>query len=104
MSRTVPSTLVTALRQMGYRHMGKGVWGKPVGYHLLTVHTKAKAAVFTNHFKGAKDQPLVWNRHGLDPEDYLSSLKFAERGTRLNMAQPSEYQFVTPDEQFADIL
>jgi hypothetical protein len=99
--------LKQALRKMGYRHMGKGVWGKPVAYHLLTVQVEKEKVRFTNYFKGVQDKVLVWESKVLDAEDYEASLKLGEYATRTDVGQPyhsSSFGFLTREEMFADML
>ncbi len=101
----IPAELKLALRQMGYRHMVKDVWGKPVGYHLLTVHVaKNGEVVLTNSFKGENGKIHVWNTYVLVDEHYLASLKWAERESPAKMYHASTFEFLTPEELYADLL
>lgn len=99
--------LTTALRRMGYRHMGKGVWAKPVAYHLFTVRLVKDVPTFTNYFLGAKKKILVYDNHVISDKDggYEDSLKFAEYSTRTNVGSlgfNSDFGFLTKEDAIAD--
>lgn len=72
---------IFALTRMGYRILGKDVWAKPVGFHLLAV----KDYKLKNYFIGANKKMLVWDSHDIDSTDPLNSIKSAEYSTRLNV-------------------
>lgn len=96
--------LKQALRSMGYRPLATGVWAKPIAYHLLVVKMHKGQAELENHFVGAGGQKLLWDRHTLSAENYTESIKLAEYATRTDIYQQSDYQFILPEERFADIL
>lgn len=98
-----------ALRGMGYRPMGRGVWGKPVAYHLLAVREGKEGLVLVNCFTGADPQKiLTWDCHPLDITRLEESLRSSEYATRLNVGQPSQttlsFAFLMPEERYADLL
>lgn len=102
-----PKELTKALRLMGYRHMGNGIWGKPVGYHLLTVRMSDDEAHFSNHFKGVPGKVLLWSSHKLEVynKDYLDAIKVAEFSTRIDVGlRPSSFEFLSREEQLSDLL
>ncbi len=103
----MPNKFKRALTRMGYRHMGNEVWGKPVAFHLLIVFLDAGTLTMFNHFKGANNQVLLWDRHELDVDNLESSIKFAEYGTRVDVGQPSsggDFSFITQKEMIESFL
>lgn len=99
-----------AMKRLGYRHMGKGAWGKPVAYHLFLIKMKGKVAEFTNYFRGANDKIYVFNSHTIEDTDnsggYEHSIKFAEYDTRTDVGGTgrSDFGFITPEDVFSDLI
>ena len=102
--------LQTAAQKMGYRHMGRGVWAKPVAHHLLTVHEVGGVAIFKNYFVGVQDQLLLWSAGDLKSSGsggYEAAIKDAEYGTRFNVGLPvrsSDFGFLTKVEMVEAML
>lgn len=90
------------LRKLGYRLMKTDVWGKPVGYHLFTVHRKNRKWTFTNHFKGANGKLLVYSSAAVADE---AELKMAETDTRLlHVGWDSDFGFLSREEMFDAVM
>lgn len=96
---------------MGYRQLRKGVWAKPVAFHLFFFETDKM--LWTNFFKGANDTMLVWNTETYKEKDwevdgkpnFLLFLKYTEQYTRIDTRNvDSEFEFMTEEELYKLIL
>lgn len=109
--------LKNALMRMGYREMGKDVWAKPFGFHILTVklgHRKegdeAKFMLF-NYFMGANKELLLWDSYDLivEDEDYLASIKWIEHITdtahgAYQGTKETDFSFLTKQQEIEQWL
>jgi hypothetical protein len=92
------------LTSMGYRPMSSIIWGKPIGYHLLTYELNTNE--FTNWFKGYDDTLLRWNSEIYEKdetvkEDFLNFLKYVEACTNTShMSHSSVFEFLTLIEEY----
>lgn len=99
------------LIKMGYRTLKKGVWAKPVAFHLFLF--EMDKMLWTNFFKGNNNAMLVWNTETYKEEDwgvdgkpnFLLFLKYTEQYTRIDTRNvDSEFEFLTDQEIYSLIL
>lgn len=92
-----------ALNKMGYRHMDKDVWGKPIGNHIFTVNVKT--GEWLNLFKALTDETHIWESKLItvpdNEKDFLSTLKMYEQYTNISSgSNETNFEFLTIEEQF----
>lgn len=102
--------LKLAMRKLGYRPMNRDVWGKPIGYQLLTISVRGKKVELTNHFKAKSNKLLVFSRHEIKDNaaegGYEGAIKFAEYTTYrpVSTGYDSDFGFLTLTDQFDALL
>jgi hypothetical protein len=104
--------LITAITRLGYRHMGKGCWGKPIAYHLCVVVSKDKEPPeWRNYFIGANKQMLIWQSRIVEPngtevKDYENYIKATEFASRYDVGQylVTDFGFLTQEEYFKGVM
>lgn len=84
-----------ALTKMGYRKMKEGVWGKPIGFQLLTYEEDKD--LLTNWFLSPTNKSCIWNtgiikgkESNITEIDALRQIKCFEVYTKLDIHTNSE--------------
>jgi len=82
-----PSSMLEALRCLGYRRFYGAFWAKPVGCSLLVF--SERTGVVTNYVMGEDGSLRAWDNRELgtweDPNDFRKSLQVYEASTRFDM-------------------
>ena len=98
-----------ALLKMGYREMNENVFGKPIGFHLITF--ELDKLLWTNWFKGNNNETHIWNSSKYDmanidlKDDFLNFIKISERESNMNQGwnENSKYEFLIPEQYFSNL-
>jgi hypothetical protein len=91
-----------ALTKMGYRHMGKDVWAKPIGHHIFTFNLNK--GEWLNLFKALTDETHIWDSKSItvpdNEDDFLNTLKMYEQYTNISSgSNQTNFEFLTIEEQ-----
>ena len=91
------------LKSLGYRLMKSGVYGKPVGFNLFTF--EIDTLLWTNWFKSVNGETmLIWNTDTYEVDetvknDFLTFLKYCEGFTKISYNSPTNFEFLTTEEE-----
>lgn len=91
------------LLSMGYRPLSPRVWGKPVGFHLLTFDTEKME--ISNFFKSPRtDETLLYERQKIDEDNFVRQIKSFESYAKYTITSSADWSFLTKEQEIEFLL
>ena len=89
------------LISMGYRQMGKNIYGKPIAHHMFIYDYPN--STLKNIFKGRDNNLHIWDSQGYEltpdvEDDFLKFIKYCEQFTRISTDCASNFEFINNDD------